>query len=49
MSKHNFFEFNYRDTITDAWTEMLQTGAQQLIHTHERPEGMDEGTLVMCG
>jgi len=32
MSKHNIFEFKDRDTITDALTNMLQTGAQQLIH-----------------
>ena len=32
MNKHNIFEFKDRDTITDALTEMLQTGAQQLIH-----------------
>ncbi len=32
MSKHNIFEIKDRGTITDALTEMLQTGAQQLIH-----------------
>ena len=32
MSKHNIFEFKDRDTISDALTEMLKTGAQQLIH-----------------
>ena len=32
MNKHNIFDFKDRDTITDALTEMLQTGAQQLIH-----------------
>ena len=32
MNKHNIFAFKDRDTITDALTEMLQTGAQQLIH-----------------
>jgi len=32
MNKHNIFEFKDRDTITDALTNMLQTGAQQLIH-----------------
>jgi len=32
MSKHNIFEFKDRETIADALTEMLQTGAQQLIH-----------------
>ncbi len=32
MSKHNIFEFKDRDTITDALTNMLQIGAQQLVH-----------------
>lgn len=32
MSKHNIFAFKDRDTITDALTEMLRTGAQQLIY-----------------
>ncbi len=32
MSKHNIFEIKDRGTITDALTEMLQTGAQHLIH-----------------
>ena len=32
MSKHNIFEIKDRGTITDALTEMLQTGAQYLIH-----------------
>jgi len=32
MSKHNIFEFKDRDTISDALTEMLRTGAEQLIH-----------------
>lgn len=32
MSKHNIFELKDRGTITDALTEMLRTGAQQLIH-----------------
>jgi putative transposase len=32
MSKHNVIEIKNRDTITDALTEMLKTGAQQLIH-----------------
>jgi len=31
MSNHNVVEINNRDTITDALTEMLRTGAQQLI------------------
>ncbi len=32
MSKHNIFEFKDRDTISDALTEMLRMGSQQLIH-----------------
>lgn len=32
MNKHNVVEFKDRDTITDTLTEMLRTGAQQLIH-----------------
>ena len=32
MSKHNIFEFKDRDTISDALTEMLRTGAHHLIH-----------------
>ena len=32
MSKHNIFEFKDRDTIADALTEMLRTGANHLIH-----------------
>jgi len=32
MSKHNIFELKDRGTITDALTQMLRTGAQQLIH-----------------
>ncbi len=32
MSKHNIFEFKDRDTISDALTQMLRTGANQLIH-----------------
>ncbi len=32
MSKNNVVEFKDRDRITDALTEMLRTGAQQLIH-----------------
>ncbi len=32
MSKHNIFELKDRETITDNLTEMLRTGAQQLIH-----------------
>ena len=32
MSKHNIFELKDRDTISDALTEMLRTGANQLIH-----------------
>ncbi len=32
MSKHNIFEFKDRDTISDELTEMMRTGAQQLIH-----------------
>ena len=32
MSKDNVVEFKDRDTITDALTEMLRNGAQQLIH-----------------
>jgi len=32
MSKDNVVEFKDRDTITDALTEMLRAGAQQLIH-----------------
>ena len=31
MDKHNIFEFKDRDTITDNLTDMLRTGAQQLI------------------
>lgn len=31
MSNNNVIEINNRDTITDALTEMLRTGAQQLI------------------
>jgi putative transposase len=32
MSKHNTYELKDRDTITDALTQMLRTGSQQLIH-----------------
>ena len=32
MSKHNIFELKDRDTISDALTEMLRTGANHLIH-----------------
>ena len=32
MSKHNIFDIKDRDTISDALTEMLRTGANQLIH-----------------
>ena len=32
MSKHNIFELKDRDAISDALTEMLRTGANQLIH-----------------
>ncbi len=32
MSKNNVIDLNNRDTITDTLTELLQTGAQQLIH-----------------
>jgi len=32
MNKDNVVEFKDRDTITDTLTEMLRTGAQQLIH-----------------
>ncbi len=32
MSKHNIFELKDRDTISDSLTEMLRTGANQLIH-----------------
>ncbi len=31
MNRHNIFEFKDRDAITDNLTEMLRTGAQQLI------------------
>lgn len=31
MSNNNVVEINNRDTITDALTDMLRTGAQQLI------------------
>ena len=31
MSKHNIFDIKDRDTISDALTEMLRTGANQLI------------------
>ena len=32
MSKHNIFEFKDRETISDELTQMLRTGAHQLIH-----------------
>ncbi len=32
MSNNNVVEINNRDIITDALTDMLRTGAQQLIH-----------------
>jgi len=32
MNKNNVVDLKGRDTITDALTELLQTGAQQLIH-----------------
>ena len=32
MSKNNVVDIKNRDTITDALTDMLKTGAQQLIH-----------------
>ena len=32
MNKNNVVDLKNRDTITDALTELLQTGAQQLIH-----------------
>ena len=32
MSKHNVVEIKNRYIITDALTDMLRTGAQQLIH-----------------
>ena len=32
MNKNNVVDLKGRDSITDALTEMLQTGAQQLIH-----------------
>ncbi|MBT3725852.1 MAG: IS256 family transposase, partial [Gammaproteobacteria bacterium] len=31
MSKNNVVDINNRDTITDALTDLLKTGAQQLI------------------
>src|SRR5665648_145022 len=38
MSKHNVIEIKNRDTITDALTEMLKAGAQQLIHQSVQAE-----------
>ena len=32
MSKHNIFELKDRETISDSLTEMLRSGANQLIH-----------------
>ena len=32
MNKNNVIDIKNRDTFTDALTELLQTGAQQLIH-----------------
>lgn len=32
MGRNNVVEFKDRDIATDAFTEMLKTGAQQLIH-----------------
>ena len=54
MNKHNIFEFKDRDTITDTLTEMLQTGAQQLIHQavqveHEELLELYSGSLTRDG
>ena len=32
MNKNNVIDIKNRDTFTDELTELLQTGAQQLIH-----------------
>ena len=32
MKNHNIVEFNDREPVTDALSEMLRTGAQQFIH-----------------
>jgi putative transposase len=41
MSNNNVVEINNRDTITDALTEMLRAGAQQLIHQAVQAELTD--------
>jgi len=59
MSNNNVIEINNRDTITDALTDMLRTGAQQLIQQavqvelaefmgHYTDRLTDEGKLLWC-
>ena len=42
MNKHNVFEFKDRETISDALTDMLRTGAQQFIHQAVQVEFMSQ-------
>ncbi len=60
MSNNNVVELNNRDTITDALTDMLRTGAQQLIQQAVQVELADfmqqykgrltaEGKAARCG